>query len=375
VRAAYFSQVGSGVNLKIHLFLSKKFDDSYDRSLGRFEERASYIHIRIWEPLNPSYLRSIGNKFDLKIWLDKASTFTRNSKKSCIQLHIFKLPNYQPDLCLKLRPVSTISKAVPDIFIGPIRVTDLRIIQMKKISLYLTLTATIASSNLAQADLFLGLHAGASLWQGDFGGQIGSDPQSADALGFDTENYNSYYFAVELLGLPEMRLAQTNINTVANGTLNSSFDLGGVSYPIATDLTTDFDLQATDLTLYWQLLDTVVGLDLGLTGRYMDGSVAVTDGVTDDRVDYEVVIPLGFIRARLNLPFSGWYLEGDTHAIGYDGDRFSDSAIKIGWQTQSLADIGLNVGYRQMSVKVADLDGFDADLDISGPFASATFHF
>lgn len=246
---------------------------------------------------------------------------------------------------------------------------------MKKLCSYAVLIGTATLSTPALADLFLGLHAGASIWQGELDGEIGSDPQSADALGFDSENYNSFYLAVELIGLPEIRLAQTNISTLANGTLTSDFDLNGISYPVSTDLTTDFDMKATDLTVYWQLLDAVVGFDVGVTGRYMDGSVAVTDGTLDDSVEYSVILPLGFVRARFDLPFSGWYLEGDSHLISYDGDSFSDSAIKLGWQTESLADFGLNLGYRQMSLKVDDLDGFNADLDISGPFATATFHF
>ncbi len=246
---------------------------------------------------------------------------------------------------------------------------------MKKFCSYALLIGTTLTSSLANADLFLGLHAGASLWQGDFSGQFGNDPQSVESLGFDSDNYNSFYVAVELIGLPEIRLAQTNISTLANGTLSDSFDLDDISYPAGTSLSTDFDLNSTDLTIYWQLLDTFVGLDLGLTGRYMDGSVAVTDGTTQDRVDYSVVIPLAFVRGRFDLPFSGWYLEADTQAIGYSGDRYTDSSIKLGWQTESLADFGVNLGYRQMSLKVDDLDGFNADLDISGPFASATFHF
>ena len=244
----------------------------------------------------------------------------------------------------------------------------------KTLSCSLLIASTLVPS-FANADLFLGLHAGASIWQGDIGGEIGSDPQSADNLGFSSENYNSYYLAVELIGFPEIRLAKTNINTLANGRLTSDFDLNGISYPVSTDLTTDFDLSATDLTVYWQVLDAFVSLDLGVTARYMDGTVAVSDGITDDQVDYSLIVPLGFARARFDLPFTGWHLEGDTHIISYGGDSFSDSAVKLGWQTESLADFGLNIGYRQMSVKVDDLDGFNADLDISGPFATATFHF
>ena len=84
---------------------------------------------------------------------------------------------------------------------------------------------------------------------------------------------------------------------------------------------------------------------------------------------------MAFLRARFDIPFTGWYVEADTQFIGFGGDNYSDSTAKIGWQFESIADLGVNLGYRKMSLNVEDLDRFNADLDLSGPFASATFHF
>jgi len=61
--------------------------------------------------------------------------------------------------------------------------------------------------------------------------------------------------------------------------------------------------------------------------------------------------------------------------VKYDGGRYTGSAGKFGWQMHPLADFGLNIGYREMSLQVENFDGISADLDISGLFASATFHF
>ena len=230
-------------------------------------------------------------------------------------------------------------------------------------------------SGTANADLFLGIYAGASIWQADFSGELGEDPQGFNDLGFNEDNYNSFYVAVELLGLPEIRLARTNIDTQATGTLNGSFSLEDINYPVSTDLTTNLDLQSTDLTIYWQVLDTFLSADIGLTARHLDGSVEATDGTTTDRIDFDTIIPMGFLRARFDLPTTGWYVEADTQFIGYQGDSYSDSTAKIGWRFESIADLGVNLGYRKMSIDVDDLDNFDADLNLSGLFASATFHF
>ena len=239
----------------------------------------------------------------------------------------------------------------------------------------LLLSLTLLSSSASRADLFLGIYAGASAWQADFSGDLGDDPQSFNSLGFNNDNYNSFYVAVELLGLPEIRLAQTNIDTTASGTLNSSFSLDGISYPVNSDLTTELDLKSTDLTIYWQILDNYIGADIGITARHLDGSVEVTDGTTTDRLDFDTLIPMGFLRARFDLPTTGWYIEADTQFIGFQGDSYSDSTAKIGWRFESIADLGINLGYRKMSIDVDGLDSLDTDLDLSGPFVSGTFHF
>lgn len=246
---------------------------------------------------------------------------------------------------------------------------------MKKLYSYTLLLGMAVMPGIANADLFLGLDVGASIWQGEFDGQIGEDPQSFDDLGIGKDNYSSFYFQLELLGLPEIRLRQTNISTSGNGTITTDFTLGDISYPAATNVATTIDTQATDLTIYWQILDNYLSADIGISASYLDGYAEADDGVNSDKVEFTTIIPMGFLRARVDLPFSGWYVGAETQFIGSGGDSYSDSSAMIGWQIESLADFGINLGYRSISAEFEDLDGFDADFDLSGPFASATFHF
>lgn len=234
---------------------------------------------------------------------------------------------------------------------------------------------SVLYSSSTQADLFLGINAAANTWFSKHSGDVSDAPQSFNDLGFGSNVYSSYYLDIALIGFPEIQFSYTEISTSANGTTEGTFDLAGNSFPATTDIDTDLDIDATDLTLYWQLSDNLLGADLGITGRYIDERVRVNDGLITDSVELYSIIPLAFMRARFDLPFSGWYLEGDTHLVKYEGDGYSDSAVKLGWQTESITDFGLNIGYRQMSLKVEEFDGLSADLNISGPFASATFHF
>ncbi len=246
------------------------------------------------------------------------------------------------------------------------------------------LTALAASSLLAsasipaQADLFLGLYAGASAWNAGLGGDVGQTSSSADDLGFHDDTFNSYYVAVELFALPELKLATTSIDTTGTATLTSDFTLDGNTFTAGQDVVTDLDMDATDLTIYLQVLDNYLSADIGLTGRYLDGTIIATeDGnpANIETVDFSALVPMAYLRARVDLPLTGWYLEADTNVIGYGGDSYSDSSAKLGWQFESVVDLGVNVGYRSMRMKVDDLDGFNADLDLSGPIATATFHF
>lgn len=230
----------------------------------------------------------------------------------------------------------------------------------------------------AKADLILGVYAGASLWNAGLDGEMGQSATSADNLGFGDNTHNSYYLAVELLGLPEVRLATTSINTGGTASLTSDFTLEGNTFTTGQDVVTDLNLDATDLTVYWQLLDNYLGADIGITGRYLDGSLLATEKsnpTNSESLDFTALVPMAFLRARFDLPGTGWYLEADTNFIGYAGDSYSDSSAKLGWHLESLIDLGVNLGYRSMRMRVDDLDGLDANLELSGPFATATLHF
>ena len=246
---------------------------------------------------------------------------------------------------------------------------------MKPISRLSIFACLLCSAGSAHADLFLGLEAGASTWNAAPKGQLGETPASLSQLGFDEENYNSFYIGVELLGLPEFRLSRTRLDNRGQGVTGGAFNLGGNSYPANTSLTTDIDIEITDLTVYWQILDNYLSADLGVTARMLEGSFATTDGTTFDSVEFNSVIPIGFVRARMDLPFSGWYFEADSQLISYSGNSFTDSSAKIGWQVESILDLGVNAGYRSMRLNIEDIDDAVADIDISGPFASLTFHF
>ena len=114
--------------------------------------------------------------------------------------------------------------------------------------------------------------------------------------------------------------------------------------------------------------------------RVFDGEATVVSSTTtlSDTVDLDAVVPMLYVKAQFDLPFSGWSIGADANAIGYSGDNFSDITAKIAYTSDGLPllDLGLEIGYRRMALEVDDDDSdLNADLTIDGPYAAITLHF
>ncbi len=238
-----------------------------------------------------------------------------------------------------------------------------------------------ALAPLAQADTVLGVYVGAGQWNSEYSGDAGTVAVDLSELNIDEENNNFYYIAVEhpVPLLPNIRLQKTDITSSETSTLTSSFTLDNESFSVNDEVSTDIDLTHTDATLYYEVLDNWVNLDVGLTLRAFDGEASVTSRTTStsETVDLDEVIPLLYLKTQFDLPFTGWSIAADGNAIGYSGDTFSDLSAKISYNSDALPllDLGVEIGYRRMALEVEDDGDLTADLTIDGPYAAVTLHF
>lgn len=225
----------------------------------------------------------------------------------------------------------------------------------------------VLASPLANADL-LGVGASVSYWDSETSGQAGSGNDVVDLenelnLDSDSSTNATLYFEHPVPILPNIRLNLTAIEQSGRGQLSAGYG------PIVagTPVTSDLDLQQIDLTLYYEVLDNWVNLDLGLTARDLSGDLTITQGVTVDKTEVDAVIPMGYAAARFDLPLTGLSVGGEINAIGYGGDSVYD-VNAYGQFEISLLQVQL--GYRQMSIDYEDGDD-KLDIDIDGPFVSA----
>jgi outer membrane protein len=236
--------------------------------------------------------------------------------------------------------------------------------------------AALVSAMPAQADTVLGLTAGAQIWNMDGTGSLGSvGLAQSDDLDFSSETQNVFYVSLEHMVpvLPNLKLRHTDLESEGAGNVNFVFE--GTNFTGA--VTSDVDLSHNDIILYYELLDNVVSLDLGLNVMQMDGHVAVTDGTNSERIDFKGYVPTLYIAAETSLPLNGLSLSGEISAVAIDDSKFYDYQVQLQYNVieSKAVDVGLQLGYRETRLELDDLDNLNTDLEFSGPYTGLQVHF
>ena len=248
------------------------------------------------------------------------------------------------------------------------------------------LTSAVLAAPMTQADTILGLYAGYGIWQADVDGTAKESGTASsldinDSFGSVDDDYNFFYVALEhpVPVVPNIMLQVTDVAIDKAGTLSSNVTLDGTNFTASTAVTTSIDFSHTDATLYYELLDNWVNLDLGLTFRQFDGKLSLTETGNPTNTasqDLDGVLPMIYVKGRIDLPLTGFYVAAGGNAIGYDGHSLTDLHAAVGYQTDGwVMDLGLELGIRTFSFELDDLDELDADIELSGTYATLTVHF
>ncbi|KEF32198.1 hypothetical protein D777_00832 [Marinobacter nitratireducens] len=235
-------------------------------------------------------------------------------------------------------------------------------------------SSMVLATPLAQADV-VGLGASVNYWDSELSGKVQDNGDVVDVenqlnLDSDTNANASLYVEHPIPVLPNVRLSYTLVEQSGRGQLTADF--GGVSFGGA-DVQSDLDLEQLDLTLYYEVLDNWVNLDLGLTARDLDAELIVQEvnGTLTNKTSIDGVVPMGYIAARFDLPLTGVSVGGEGNVISFDGDSLHDFNV---YGQYEISLLQLRLGYRQMSVDYDDGDD-QLDIEIDGPFVSAGLAF
>ena len=140
------------------------------------------------------------------------------------------------------------------------------------------------------------------------------------------------------------------------------------------------ELYATDLILYYELFDNdLISFDVGLNAKYIDGAFFVedTDSDTQSSGDFTGVVPMVYSKVQVGLPFTGLAAYAEGSYLSFDDHELSDYQVAVTYSfIESIAiDMTVQVGYRNVTVDIEDLDDIYADMEFDGVFAGLELHF
>lgn len=233
----------------------------------------------------------------------------------------------------------------------------------------IALAILAASASVAtQADI-VGASAGAYMWKQSWDGKVKSGSDSIDMngdLGYDDETGKSFYVALEhpVPVLPNIRLQRTDLDISETNQISRQFSFEGDTYNIGDDVNSSTDLTHTDATLYYEILDNWVNLDVGLTVRMFDGEVRLAAAGRDGSIELDAPVPMGYINARFDLPLTGLYASALANVISYGDNKITDISLGLGYE---FGVVGLELGYRNFDVDLED-DDEEASVTVDGYF-------
>ncbi|CAM4052558.1 TIGR04219 family outer membrane beta-barrel protein [Pseudoalteromonas byunsanensis] len=236
---------------------------------------------------------------------------------------------------------------------------------------------------VAQADTLLGLYLGAEGWQADNSGNF-AEKGNAQSFNFDDKTFTSYYAALEhpVPFVPNIKLRYTELELNGSTTLSETFEFGGKDFTVGTTADTFTDLSHTDYTLYYEIFDNdLVSFDFGVNLKQFDGSIQVSGtaegATTTETRDFSGLVPLGYLRAELGLPMTGFSVFAEGSILAIDDSKIQDYQVGVAWQVigNLAVDVAVRAGYRSMVLELDDVDDISTDIDASGPFAGIEVHF
>ncbi|MDC8832319.1 TIGR04219 family outer membrane beta-barrel protein [Alteromonas gilva] len=253
---------------------------------------------------------------------------------------------------------------------------------MKKCRLAATAILCLAPLANANADTLLGIYAGAQGWNTSAAGGFSETSTGNAAFNLDTQTNTSLYVALEHMVplVPNVKVNYTTLDSDGVTDLNAAFEFDGNVYSENTALLSNVDMDSTDLILYYELFDNdLFSFDLGINGKYIEGTFFVedTETGTNGAATFKGIIPMAYSRIMFSFPFTGLSAYAEGSYLSFDDHKVQDLQAAVTYSfIESLAlDMTLQVGYRDVTIDIEDLDDIYADLSYDGVFAGLEIHF
>jgi outer membrane protein len=244
---------------------------------------------------------------------------------------------------------------------------------MKKVLALATVLTTFSMADAIGGEINIGYYnhtpSGTMQYQGDI-------IDVKDTLKWKEEGdiFAKVYIEHPLPIIPNIKLGYSEFGHTGAGTISQAFDFGGTTYAANSNVDSAFDLKMYDLTLYYELLDNWVNLDVGVNVKYVDGSISIKDSTTlSESTNFQVPIPMLYAKARFDVPTTDLSFQVEGNYVTYDGHTLYDA--EAGVRYTFFLGLGLEAGYKTMKLELDNVDDLSMVSDFSGAYGKLVWDF
>lgn len=139
----------------------------------------------------------------------------------------------------------------------------------------------------------------------------------------------------------------------------------------------DFSSKEQVGTLYYEILDNYVSVDVGLSVRQIKTELSVAGGPLSKSDDFSVVLPTVYASAEFAIPTTSFTLGAEYEGLSFDDNNYRLIRAYVAYELVDLvaADLSLKVGVMSRDVELSDLGGVDFSYETSAIFSSLQIHF
>ena len=173
--------------------------------------------------------------------------------------------------------------------------------------------------------------------------------------------------------LPNIRYQSLDLDSMGSNVILPADALIFNGQSFSGTVTSTFDLSHNDIVLYYEILDNWINLDIGLDIKIFDGEVTLDDGGIPNPVPIDETIPLLYLSARFDLPFSGFYIGADLNGASSSDNSIEDTSLMLGYESDS--GLGIEGGIRKFSLELNDVTDVNTNLEYDGIYLNGYYHF
>jgi len=141
----------------------------------------------------------------------------------------------------------------------------------------------------------------------------------------------------------------------------------------------NLEFSQTDIIPYYNILDNTawITIDLGIDFKMIDLTLESPMGSISTSDADSMVLPLGYVRTRIQLPFSGFGAEADVKYVSYSDNTVYDARLKVDYtfDITPLVQPGIEIGYRVQKIETDELLPISINSEFSGIYAGAILRF